>query len=264
MPELGEVEYYRKTWNPGLAAHITKVHLNSKARVFNSCDTEELKIHLPGKCLAESFTHGKRLLFRISPTGWLTIHLGMTGRLDCASHAMVPGKHDHLVIYTDNEALAFSDYRKFGRVDFKPHSEAPDWWQNRAREILDPAFDFKYLKAILQRFPRTPMKTLLMKQDHFPGIGNWMADEILWRAKMDPRKRPQELSPQKFRILLNKLKEVCADAMRVVADGWKQPPEYWLFNHRWRNGGTCPRTGKPLERIQINGRTTCFSPNWQQ
>jgi formamidopyrimidine-DNA glycosylase len=59
------------------------------------------------------------------------------------------------------------------------------------------------------------------------------------------------------------LQEVCRDAMRVIAPDWSRPPEDWLFNHRWRDGGICPRTGRPLQREPIGGRTTCWSPAWQ-
>jgi len=41
-------------------------------------------------------------------------------------------------------------------------------------------------------------------------------------------------------------------------------PDTWLFNHRWAGGGRCPRTGVPLVREEIGGRTTCWSPGRQK
>jgi formamidopyrimidine-DNA glycosylase len=51
--------------------------------------------------------------------------------------------------------------------------------------------------------------------------------------------------------------------MRVIGTDWGRPPDDWLFNHRWMDGGSCPHTGKPLRREKIAGRTTCWSPAWQ-
>jgi formamidopyrimidine-DNA glycosylase len=60
-------------------------------------------------------------------------------------------------------------------------------------------------------------------------------------------------------------------ALRTIAGaGGKLPPDLnihipdsWLFNHRWENGGLCPKTGVPLVREEIGGRTTCWSPGRQ-
>ena len=56
------------------------------------------------------------------------------------------------------------------------------------------------------------------------------------------------------------LREVCADALEVIGKDWSDPPEAWLFNHRWQDGGRCPRSRRPLVRAEVGGRTTCWSP----
>jgi formamidopyrimidine-DNA glycosylase len=91
-----------------------------------------------------------------------------------------------------------------------------------------------------------------------------MADEILWRARIHPATLPTSLSPWKKNRLHEKIKEVCQDAMEVIGTDWGTPPDSWLFNHRWRKGGHCPVTGKPLQYETIGGRTSCFSPSIQK
>jgi formamidopyrimidine-DNA glycosylase len=62
------------------------------------------------------------------------------------------------------------------------------------------------------------------------------------------------------RKLYATLRTVCAEAMAVIGKDWSDPPDAWLFNHRWQDGGRCPRAKKPLVRAEVGGRTTCWSP----
>lgn len=91
-----------------------------------------------------------------------------------------------------------------------------------------------------------------------------MADEILWRSQLHPATRAIQLNRAKRELLYGKLREVCADAMAVIGADWSTPPDTWLFNHRWKDGGRCPQTGVALKRETIGGRTTCWSPKWQK
>ena len=64
------------------------------------------------------------------------------------------------------------------------------------------------LRAILQRRARAPLKALLLMQEFFPGIGNWMADEILWQARLHPRTAAGSLEATARRALWRGLREV--------------------------------------------------------
>lgn len=264
MPELAEVEYYRKQWNPGVGCRVERVHLHAGKRVFRDTDTNLLTGTLPGKRLLESRAHGKTMLFIFAEDVYLTIHLGMAGRLRPSVKEHLPEKHDHFVLYTEKNALVFNDYRLFGRVMLDVGTE-PDWWRNRAPGVLDDTLDRAAVKAFLARHAKAPVKAVLLDQTRFPGIGNWMADEILWRARIHPACPSGAISPQKVTALFTQIKAVARDAMEVIiGTDWSDPPEHWLFNHRWRDHGTCPDSGKPLKRATIGGRTTCWSPALQR
>ena len=109
----------------------------------------------------------------------------------------------------------------------------------------------------------TQLKPLLLMQEIFPGVGNWMADEILWRSRLAPARRVKSLSDYERKTLYEQLRWVCRYALRIVGDDWGDFPNSWLFNHRWKDGGICPLTEKPLKRDTVGGRTTCWSPTWQ-
>jgi len=117
MPELAEVEYFRKQWSPGLGQRILRATLNPWARIYRSASTEQIAGGLVGSRLCASETHGKQMLFRTEDETWLGIHLGMTGALSYHQTHDFDERYAHLVLQLENEAyLVFSDPRQFGHV----------------------------------------------------------------------------------------------------------------------------------------------------
>lgn len=264
MPELAEVEYQRKQWEPGLGQPVLAVDLHPHARVFRGCDTARLKNHLVGTPLSSSEASGKQMLFRFGDDHWLGIHLGMTGSLRCEPAGYRPQRHDHLVLHQQNHSLVFADPRMIGRLRFATADTAPDWWTALAPAINSAAFTVQAVAAFLRRHSRSPIKSVLLLQDRFPGVGNWMADEILWRAGIHPRRRSGSLSDTEIKTLRRECRWVCREALRITGASFADPPATWLFPHRWSEGGFCPKTGARLVREPVGGRTTCWSPGRQR
>lgn len=273
MPELAEVEFYRKRWH--LAARgerVVDVLGHETKKLLRDVDFPSLRRALIGTRFEDSATSAKQMLFRFGADRWLGIHLGMSGELSVAPPTYPPGKHDHLVILMQKHALVFNDPRMFGSVDFHVGPEAPDWWTRIAPPILSREFTVSAVSAFLQRRRRAPIKAVLLMQERFPGVGNWMADEILWRAAIHPRRLAGTLSAAEVRVLWRECRTVCRQALDAIAGrGTSLPadlnvgiPRTWLFKHRWRPGGICPKTKKPLAHATIGGRTTCWSPARQK
>jgi formamidopyrimidine-DNA glycosylase len=164
---------------------------------------------------------------------------------------------------TGGKELVFVDPRQFGRVQFWQGDGVPPWWEKIPTAILSPEFTVGVVEVFLRRRARTAIKPVLLMQERFPGIGNWMADEVLWRAGFHPQAKAGSFGPKSVRKLHATLREVCAEAMEVIGKDWSDPPDTWLFNHRWKDGGRCPRSKKPLVREDVGGRTTCWSPERQ-
>src|SRR5581483_11112853 len=161
---------------------------------------------------------------------------------------------DHLVLVTPRHALVFNDPRMFGRIQFHVGPTAPAWWTRIAPAILSPQFTVKAVADFLQRRRRAPLKAVLLMQERFPGVGNWMADEILWRAALHPARPAGSLTPREVRALWRECRWLCRHALDAIAGrGRTLPPNLnvniprtWLFHHRWRRGGRDPKTGTPL------------------
>jgi len=264
MPELAEVEYYRKQWHAGAGDKILAVKLHSQTRVFRGTNVGLLRRALPGTPLASSETHGKQMLFRFSNHLWLGLHLGMTGKLRAEKPDYEPAPHDHLVLYQTTRALVFTDPRQFGRVRFHQGIDPPTWWSSLPIQLTSAEFTPTVMRAFLQRHGRLPIKAALLLQNGFPGIGNWMADEILWRARVNPQTPVRQLQNTEIKNLWQKLRFVCREAVRNIAGALSDPPRGWLFHERWRRQGNCPRDGIMLARETIGGRTTAWCPKCQK
>lgn len=272
MPELAEVEFFRQRWSAGHGARVVAVHLHAGKKVFRDTNAALIKRKLTGATLLGSEAAAKQMLFRFSGGNWLGLHLGMSGELRVEAPGYAPARHDHFVLVQRDRQLVFTDPRMFGGVRFHAGKTPPVWWTRIAPAILSKEFTVDAVAAFLRRRGRAPVKAVLLMQERFPGIGNWMADEVLWRAAIHPARPAGSLSATEITMLHRECRHVCRGALRYNAGvGGKMPPELnafmpgsWLFNHRWEEGGRCPRTKKPLRRAEIGGRTTCWSPARQK
>jgi formamidopyrimidine-DNA glycosylase len=264
MPELAEVEWYRKQWNPGLGGRIAGVQLHARTRVFRDTNTRRLRGYLVGQILAQSLARGKRMLFQFSDHNWLGIHLGMTGGLFVEEAGFTPARHDHLVLWQERRALVFRDARQFGRVRFDHGPNEPSWWRSDVPEISSTRFDSFFLRTFLERHRKAPIKAVLLRQEGFSGVGNWMADEILWRAKILPSKVAGKLTAAQQNVLLRETKLVARISMATLGRDYSDPPRGWLIHERWSGQGVCPRHRTRLKRAVIGGRTTAWCAKCQR
>ena len=263
MPELAEVEYYRKCWDVGLGQKVTQVELHKTKRVFHDGTAPRLAQNLVRRKLLASWCSGKQMLFSFSGGLWLGVHLGMTGNLRSEPPKAKAGPHDHLVLRQRRQSLVFTDPRQFGRIRLDESDAPPPWWSALAPPVLSPHFSVPVLTSFLARRGNSPIKAVLLMQERFPGIGNWMADEVLWRSGIFPERPSSSITTQEVRMLWRNLRWVSRSALATIAKDFSDPPESWLFPHRWRGGGLCPRDGHELFRKQIGGRTACWCPACQ-
>ena len=263
MPELAEVEYYRTQWNPGLGVKITRVHLHGDKRVFRGTDLSLVR-KLASERLQSSESSGKQMLFRFSHNLWLGIHLGMTGKLSVGTADYIPAKHDHLVLFQKQRALVFTDARQFGRVLIHQGKDAPEWWARIGPAVTSDEFTFERMQEFLSRRARLAIKAALLVQKGFPGIGNWMADEILWRAGVAPTRLCSTLKPVEQKRLWREARFVSREALKNISKSFDDPPANWLFHERWKRAGICPKHKTPLRKETIGGRTTAWCAKCQR
>ncbi len=281
MPELAEVELSRRVWAVAEGQSLEGIAGHAATRIYRDFSLASLKRALRGAVLLGSRAHGKRMFFKFNTGGndgaqWLELHLGMAGRLTRSEPGADRHKHDHFVLVTPEWQLAFNDYRQFGRLFL--HPEGVDPVADLPVEVLAAEFTLGYVKAIQQRRAQRALKAVLLDQALFPGVGNWMADEICWRMGQDPAVPLGRVDAAQVRRVS---RMVCRGALKHVADGnagqyatdegfspgnyvKRTPPAGWLFRHRWKAGGRCPTCGTVLERGVVASRTTAWCPSCQK
>ena len=264
MPELAEVAFAARQWETGIGKLTQHIYVHPTSRVYRDLNRKFLCTELIQAKLSSVATHGKQILFKFSGNHWLGLHLGMTGSLTSDLSSYDCQKHDALVLFQNNQSLIFRDPRQFGRIRLHVGKNPPSWWSELPPSMLDKKFKKEVLSNALTRHARRPIKALLLDQRYFQGMGNWMADEVLWRAKIHPALRCQKISHQQSVLLFDKIKFVSKGAMNSVGKHGGDPPKGWLFHVRWKDGGLCPATNSPLMREEIGGRTSCWCPTLQK
>ena len=266
MPELPEVESARKV--------IEESGLDRRIADVDDRDTYECRPHAPGdlrkalvgRTLTAAHRRGKSMWCDTSDSGpgggpALGIHLGMSGRIfisapggggdvavggDYAGPRPQPGQgkeewYRFTLDFEDGGQLRLFDKRRLGRVRLDPDLDAlgPD-----AGEIGRDEFRERVGRGT------APLKARLLDQSVLAGIGNLLADEVLWRSRMSPRRPAGELRTEELDELRRELR---AGIRHAVKHGGVHTGE--VIPHR-TNGGHCPRCGAEMVRATVGGRTT--------
>ena len=260
MPELPEVEAYRRLAEAALGRRIVEVHAPDAWFLKGGADATTLRAVLEGRSFVAARRIGKLLLMDTSAGAVLGLHFGMTGRLHLDGRAGVdrllyssardaPGWDRFAVTFADGGELRLRDPRRLGGVSLDPDESrlGPD--------VLDltPAGLRRALAA-----STTPLKARLLDQGRLAGVGNLLADEVLWRAGIDPRRPAGSLTPAEVRRLHRHLRATTAD---LVARGGSHTGDLMAAR---QPGGTCPRDGAALSRARVGGRTTWWCPRHQR
>jgi formamidopyrimidine-DNA glycosylase len=241
MPELPEAERARQQIERALGREIVAVD-DRDDYVIRPHAPGELAAALTGHTLTSAHRRGK-FLWAESDGPELGLHLGMSGRISIDEP---PERWDRFVLeFADGGRLALRDKRRLGRAWLNPdfNHVGPD-----AAEVSRDVFRARVGRGAM------PLKARLLDQGSISGVGNLLADETLWRARLSPLHPAGELSTEELDLLRRHLRAAVRDAIRNggVHTGQFMP-------HRAR-GGHCPRDGAELSRATVGGRTTYWCP----
>ncbi|GAA0247191.1 DNA-formamidopyrimidine glycosylase family protein [Cryptosporangium japonicum] len=264
MPELPEVETAR--------AVIERAALKRRIVAVDDTDSYVCRPHPPGQIrdallgteLTEAHRRGKTMWCDTATGPVLGLHLGMSGKIvvteadgtevdggDYWAYGRTNGEHRFCrfsLTFADGGVLRLLDPRRLARVRLDPNVDdlGPD-----AATITAARF------ARAVGAGRAPVKARLLDQHALAGVGNLLADDVLWRAGVNPARPVDALTDADRRRLHRALRAAIDEAVR---DGGVHTLP--LVPER-RPGGQCPRDHTILVHATVGGRTTYWCPKHQ-
>jgi len=265
MPELPEVE----TWRALAERHLAGKRIASVATVpdpivFSGIAPRRFASSLRGREITAAHRRGKQLWFALDRRPWPAFHFGMTGSFRVYQSRRDRPRFWKVEIRTeDGTRLAMTNARRLGRIRLldDPPTEPPI-----SRLGFDPFLDLPTAARLRTSLEarRGPIKTVLLDQSLFAGVGNWLADEVLYQARIHPQRPAYTLLPSEVACLRSKLRAIVRKAVAVEADASRFPTT-WLFHHRWgKRPDAVTSRGDRVAFTTIGGRTTAWVPAVQK
>ena len=270
MPELPEVESVRKY----LAETLRKKRILKIESLFPGVfSTSDLELHpiLPAHFI-EADRKAKMLILRFGKDQTLLVHLRMTGRLYFPESPNALLHHTHVLFHLDDdEYLAYSDPRRFGRLLWyvaTPDKEIRELRSLGPDALTIPQEDFVGFLKTRHRM----IKPLLLDQSILSGLGNIYVDETLFLAGIHPKQITANLSKDKLARLWNVISQVLERAIETggstirdfVGSSGKSGGYQKLHAVYGRGGMECVKCGGSLRRILVAQRGTTYCPRCQR
>jgi formamidopyrimidine-DNA glycosylase len=245
MPELPEAERARQTLESALGRRIARVD-DSDTYVTRPHQPGEIADALIGHELTSAHRRGKFLWLETDDGPVLGLHLGMAGRIVVDGDAEDVSRWDRFAVeFEDGTRLALRDSRRLGRAVLNPDyshvgPDAAGVGRDEFRRLIGRG--------------HTAVKARLLNQKAISGVGNLLADETLWQARINPQRDTGSLDDDD----LDRLRRALRSAIRSAVS--KGGAHTGRFVRARRHEGFCPRDGHALSRATVGGRTTYWCP----
>jgi len=304
MPELPEVQTIvsdlRKIL-PGLK--IAGVETDW-GKMFKNSSLENFKKEVVGEKILDVRRLGKNILIDLTGNKTILVHQKMTGHFlygkwelvtpPVAGEARWLGKEAgairddpqnrfiHLVFDLSNKKqLALSDLRKFAKVLLCPTGKlsALKDINNLGPDPTAEDFDFNKFQDRLtppqtgQAGKKGKIKTVLMDQSVFAGIGNIYSDEILWLAGINPLRQISSLTQKELKSIFTSTKKILKKAIeaRGTSDSDYRDPsgskggyQKMLYVYGLEGEKCQKKDGGIITRLKVGGRSAHFCPVHQK
>jgi formamidopyrimidine-DNA glycosylase len=276
VPELPEVETVR--------IGLNQVTLNQKIQggdvlldrtVAHPHSSVDFLAGLQDAAIAQWHRYGKYLLAELQNSGWLGVHLRMTGQLLWVSQSKPLHKHTRVrLFFPDGQELRFVDQRTFGQMWWVPIAHDPKTiitgLQRLGVEPFSDDFSDDYFAAKLKNRQRS-IKTALLDQALVAGVGNIYADEALFLSGIHPKTLCADLQETQIKRLRSNVIQVLQDSINARGTTFSDFRDVsgvngnyggmaWVYG---RDGEACKTCETTIQRMKLAGRSSHFCPQCQ-
>ncbi|KAF2323213.1 hypothetical protein GH714_034200 [Hevea brasiliensis] len=248
MPELPEVEAARRAIEEHcLGKRIKKAIIANDPKVIDGVSPSDFEAALVGKTLISALRKGKNLWFQLDSPPFPFFS---------SNDLQLLMVMEYWLQLDDGLELSFTDKRRFAKVRLlKDPASVPPISELGPDALLEPMAVDEFYESLHKK--KIAIKALLLDQSFISGIGNWIADEVLYQASIHPLQTASSLSKGSCATLHKCIKEVIQYAVQVDAECSCFPLE-WLFHFRWGK-----KPGTVIEKaIEVGADSSQFPNNW--
>ncbi len=261
MPELPEVLHFKHyVESTSLNQSIGKAEILSD-KVISNTTAEDFSKFLKGQTFKSASNYGKYLFLHSTGDRDLVMHFGMTGQPVYFKNEHKQPDYARAIFHFENGfKLAFNCARMLGKLELIEDKKAFIQNKELGPDISSDYFDEEtFLELVNSR--RGMIKSSLMDQNLMAGIGNECSDEILFQARMHPKKKVNELNEDELRNLYDKIDMVVKTKLDCL-DHDKELPDSFILKDR-NEGADCPDCDGTIAKITVGGRSGYFCPQCQ-
>eukprot|EP00833_Pecoramyces_ruminatium_P005521 jgi/Orpsp1_1/1179553/evm.model.c7180000069834.2 len=163
------------------------------------------------------------------------------------------------------DCFCFCDVRRLGRIWISKDIMNEKPLSTHGFDVMNELPSLEEFTKIM-RTKTCGIKTLLLDQSFSAGVGNWIADEVLYQSRVHPLQNIKDLDDDDIKRIYDSIKEVITVANSVNADS-NLFPKNWIFHYRWNKRGnkkiSIPGIGN-IEFLTAGGRTSAIVPSLQK
>ncbi len=280
MPELPEVETVKIGLQKYLVGHKildveVKVPKLFQGDPKNLTGAKATGIRRVGKGLIIDLNNGYSMAIHIKLTGQLIYRDEKTKNVQVSKEKVgqLPSNATHVIFTLDKGAiLYYNDRRRFGWIKVLPTEEVSElpFFKGMGPEPFKDLTLEKFKKVISSS--NTAVKPLIMDQKKIGGIGNIYANDALFLAGIDPRRKAKTLTEEEIEKLYKAVYNVMEKSIRFggaselnFVNVLGQEGEYQ--NHSLvygKQGQKCPKDGETIKKFFLGGRGTYICPKHQK
>jgi formamidopyrimidine-DNA glycosylase len=241
---------------------------------FYTLPPEEYAAILPGKVIGAAYEQGNGIVVPAQPDYSLVFGHGGERIFLHQNAATLPARHQFLLRFSDGTYLSIT-VQMWGSAQLHKTSElnlGKNFYGFDMVSPLSQEFDeayFQHLFSYLPAVSKDSIKFFMISKPGVWGLGNGYLHDILFRARLHPRRRALETSVEErktlYRVTVETLRAaVEAGGRESELDLFGQPGKYSKILDSTSAGKPCPNCGTPIEKIQFMGGASYFCPSCQK
>jgi len=253
---------------------IREGHLGNSSHkfVWYNRQPEEFESLTAGKQIGEAYAKGRWLFIPANP-GYVIVFGECGGKiLYHPAASQIPKKYHLVLIFEDGSALSAMT-QMWGAMELyeKGHELKRKYIEDMRPTPIDTEFSLGYFDKLINECiitEKRSVKGLLTQDQLIPGLGNAIAQDIMFKAKLHPRHPIDDLSQSMRKALYDSIQQTVAEVINQGGrndeyDLFGKPGGYMRIMDKNTAGKTCPECGTIIEKIQYLGGACYFCPQCQ-